>query len=869
MNGNEWSRRETAKNQSSFQQLGITRFSPWRIPLALAGVLLASTALAVPTALVLFEGMGNKTGSFTSFPSDANIAVGPNHVVQVVNSSIEVFDKTGAIVSAPKLLRTLWTGFAQTGTQVCQNSDEGESIVRYDRAADRWVIIGNPTVDLSSGPFWLCVAVSQTSDPTGAYYLYAFQSQDFRDSPKLGIWPDAYYVSVNLFKQGPGAYDGAQVCAMDRSKMLAGSAATQQCFNLGTNYFGVLPSDLDGPNPPPSASPNYILGLGATSGTLALWNFHVDWLTPANSAVTGPTILTTNAFTQPCPLVTLQACVPQQGSTQQLSALGDRLMYRLAYRNFGDHESLLANHTIAAGSTAGIRWYELRGLGGTPVIFQQGTHAPADSNYRWLGSMAMDGSGDVALGFNISGTSMFPGIAWAGRLASDPPGVLAQGENRLTAGLGSQSSSPQWGTFNSMNIDPSDDCTFWYTAQYLLADGALASNWSTKIASFKFPNCTAFGASPFTLNVSPSSQVVGLGQTVTYTVSIVPSSGFTDAVTLAATGLPTGANASFNPNPATTTSTMTVTTSTNTPTGSASLTVTGTAPGNVSSFTTGTLAVALDDFSINVTPVSAVILGGGSASFQVSTAPTAGTAQTVQLTATGLPARVTAAFNPSAIVVGQSSTLTLTADSTVASSSSVPITITGNDTEISHSTSLMLQIVQSGVVGPQGPQGPAGPPGPQGPAGPKGGQGPQGLQGPAGVPGPMGLMGPQGPQGASGPQGPQGPAGPSGSQVWSSFVPAFFAPYTVAALTPDKAIQLTRIQAQAAIAPLKCSTNAVITITDGNTSHALTISGAANDSGPITVNFAAGAHVALNVSTAGRCAIGPSLANVVVQYKTQ
>src|SRR5207244_3440666 len=253
-----------------------------------------------------------------------------------------------------------------------------------------------------------------------------------------------------------------------------GQAATQQCFNTTTTYGGLLPADLTGTNLPPAGSPNYVLGLGATSSTLAFWKFHIDWTTPANSTFIGPTALAVASYSEACGFS--GTCIPQAGTTQRLDSLSDRLMYRLAYRNFGDHESLVVNHSVTAGSSCGVRWYEIRTPGTTPTVFQQGTYAP-DSNYRWMGSVAMDQAGNIALGFSVSSSTLNPQIHYTGRLATSPAGVMDQGEGTIINGTGSQTGSglSRWGDYSSMTVDPSDDCTFWYTNEYIPSNGAF--NW--------------------------------------------------------------------------------------------------------------------------------------------------------------------------------------------------------------------------------------------------------------------------------------------------------------------------------------------------------------------------------------------------------
>jgi len=443
------------------------------------------TTLA-PVTFLNFDGVGNgfsgPSGTFTveAAPPDTEGDVGPNHYIQVVNTDLAIFNKSGTPIFGPVPFNTLWNGFGG----LCQSDDDGDPVVIYDSIGDRWVIsqFAVTGANGASVPFLQCVAVSQTADPTGAYNRYAFAYNSFNDYPKMGLWPDAYYTTFNMFSGN--TFLGAHVCAYDRASMLAGAAATQQCFQLSTSFGGLLPADLDGAQLPPAGSPNYVLALGATTG-LAFWKFHVDWTTPANTTLTGPTAITTAAYTEACSGGT---CIPQTGTPQQLDSLADRLMFRLAYRNFGDHESLVTNHSVTAGTSVGVRWYEIRSPGTTPTIFQQGTYAP-DSNFRWMGSIAMDQNGNMALGFSLSGSTLHPAIHYTGRLAGDPLGQMTQGEGTIIDGAGSQTKNlNRWGDYSMMGIDPSDDCTFWYTNEYIPSNGTF--NWKTRIGSFKFPSCT-------------------------------------------------------------------------------------------------------------------------------------------------------------------------------------------------------------------------------------------------------------------------------------------------------------------------------------------------------------------------------------------
>jgi hypothetical protein len=431
-----------------------------------------------------FAGVGNGFPGFTpdSAPPDTNGAVGATQYVQWVNESFAIFDKsTSALLLGPRAGNSLWAGFGGG----CETNNDGDPIVQYDKAAGRWVFT---QFSVSTIPYLQCVAVSTTSDATGTYNRYAFSygSTQFPDYPKLGVWPDAYYISYNIFNNGT-SFAGAKVCAFDRAKMLTGAAATQECFQLSSSFGGLLPSDLDGPIAPPAGSPNFFLNFGSNS--LNLWKFHADFAAPANATLTGPRNIPVATFTPACNGG--GGCITQPNTNQKLDSLADRLMYRLAYRSFSDHESLVVNHSVKVSGNnrtqvVGVRWYELRSPNGTPAVFQQGTFSP-DSTHRWMGSIAMDKVGDIALGYSASSSSTFPSIRYTGRAATDPLGTM-QTETNLKSGAGSQLPNlGRWGDYSAMTVDPVDDCTFWYTNEYLQTSGTF--NWSTQIGSFKFPGC--------------------------------------------------------------------------------------------------------------------------------------------------------------------------------------------------------------------------------------------------------------------------------------------------------------------------------------------------------------------------------------------
>ena len=446
----------------------------------------AGTPLAATTGLG-FGGLGRGAGDPANFcgcaPPDTNGAVGATQYVQIVNTGIGVFSKTTGAMAAgfPKAIHTLFTGFGGG----CETNDDGDPVAQYDQAAGRWIL---SQFSVSTAPFLECVAVSTSSDATGTYNRYSFSyGTQFPDYPKIGVWPDAYYVTYNVFNGN--SFGGPKTCAWDSAAMIAGAAsAAQVCFQLGTTVASILPADLDGTIAPPAGAPNFQLSLG--SNALSFFTFHVDFVTPANSTYTGPTSIPVAAFTQAC---SGGACIPQPGTTQRLDSLADRLMHRLAYRRFADgHESLLVSHAVRASGNRknqvdGVRWYELRNPStGTPTVFQQGTFSP-DATSRWMSSIAMDKLGNIGVGYSASSGSSFPSVRITGRVPGDPAGTL-EAETIVKPGAGSQLTNlNRWGDYSAMQVDPTDDCTFWYTNEYLKASGTF--NWSTWIESFKMPGC--------------------------------------------------------------------------------------------------------------------------------------------------------------------------------------------------------------------------------------------------------------------------------------------------------------------------------------------------------------------------------------------
>ncbi len=440
----------------------------------------AEPSIAV-TAGFNFDGVGDGAYGYNVnvAPPDTTGDVGTTQYVQWVNLAFAVFDKnTGALVAGP----TAGNALFQSMGGPCATRNDGDPLVQYDQLADRWVLTQFAVPGGAAG-YHQCVAVSQTANAAGAYYLYDFTYTAFNDYPHMGVWPDAYYITYNMFGS---TFQGAKVCALDRAKMIAGLPATQQCFQLSSSFGGLLPADLDGSTVPPAGSPNYVLNFGSNS--LRMWKFHVDWVNPAASTFTGPTSIPVAAFSTGCGG---GACVIQPSTTQKLDSLGDRLMYRLAYRNFGTHESLVVNHAVAVGTSrknpyTGVRWYELRNPNGAVTVHQQGTYAP-DTNFRWMGSAAMDKVGNLAIGFSISSSTVRPGIRFAARSATDPLGTLGS-ETTIQNGIGSQTQTlARWGDYSTLSVDPVDGCTMWFTTEYLKTNGTW--NWSTRIGSFKLQGC--------------------------------------------------------------------------------------------------------------------------------------------------------------------------------------------------------------------------------------------------------------------------------------------------------------------------------------------------------------------------------------------
>ncbi len=440
------------------------------------------TAANMPTANMNFDGMQFPGVACNCAPPDTNGEVGATQYVQMVNEGFQVFNKTtGASLLGPSGISTVWGGFGG----VCEFNGSGDPVVMYDQLADRWIISQFAGVSVPTDE---CVAVSTTGDATGSYHRYDFHlGSNFFDYPHLSVWPDGYYMSMNVFNSSGTSFLGPQPFAFDRARMLSGLPATfiTPGITNGPAERTYLPADLDGSTLPPAGAPaTFVQWPGG--GGYRIFHFHVDFATPGNSSFTVFANPAAAGFTQLCP--TTRSCVPQSGTTSRLDALGDRLMFRVAYRNFGTHESVVGNYTVSSGSVAGVRWFELRNVTNGPVtVNQESTYQP-DSTWRWMGSAAMDRDGNMAIGYSASSSTLFPQLRYAGRLATDPLNVLGQGEATLFAGTGSQVETfNRWGDYASLTVDPVDDCTFWFTSEYYPTTSQF--NWRTRIGSFRFPTC--------------------------------------------------------------------------------------------------------------------------------------------------------------------------------------------------------------------------------------------------------------------------------------------------------------------------------------------------------------------------------------------
>ena len=479
-------------------------------------------------------------------PSDNSLAVGPNHVFQIVNTRMAIytkkgkqFDTTGKVLYGPVATNTVFKGFGGA----CEATNNGDAVVRYDQLADRWLVLmptfrrgavrpdqpqpgrsgepaqlsvpgqkgqpgaaaplfvptpsatpappqprGQPTPPGPQGPYSMCYAVSTSSDPLGSYYRYEFLRALFPDYPRPAVWPDGYYIPTSTGDEVIQKH----ACVADREKMLRGEPATEQCVIIdGVNFLNN--ADLDGKNLPPKGAPNIMMAAGGTQlkkimedDVILAWKFHVDWYDPANTKVTGPDQIKVAPYHYLCD-GQLTNCVPQPGADRRLDAQGDKIMARLVYRRIGNRESVVAVHSVNTSSSGGgVRWYEFRVNKDRSVrLYQQGTYAP-DGFFRWMASPVIDRRGNIGVGYSFGGTPNFTGQRFAARLASDPLGQLTLRETVLVEGEAAQTTTVRWEDYTQTAMDPSDDCTIWYVGDYLKKG---ETNYSSRIGAFRMPGC--------------------------------------------------------------------------------------------------------------------------------------------------------------------------------------------------------------------------------------------------------------------------------------------------------------------------------------------------------------------------------------------
>jgi subtilisin-like proprotein convertase family protein len=520
---------------------------PTTAPVPKIDALLAIQQGAIESLRTLIPSLNFNGQGFTDVnPADPDGAIGPLHYVQMVNAidgtRVVIYDKvTGSVVSGPFLLQTLGSGGA------CAEGS-GDPIALYDRLAQRWILS-----EFASTEAHLCVYVSLTSSPTGSYFRYDFPTPNFPDYPKYSVWPNAYYVTTN--EDVPAIY------ALDRTKMLAGLAATSQRFTptslAGFPFQAMTPGDFDGTIAPPVGSPAYfarhrddeVHNAGSNDVTkdfIEIWQVSPDFVTLANAALSGPTNIPVTSFDSDlCGLVSFN-CFAQPDTGRTLDPLREVIMNRMQYRNFGTHASLVGNFTVDVNGAdrGGIRWFELRKTGaGAWTLFQEGTYSP-DATNRWMGSIAMDNGGNMALAYSVSSGSVAPGLRYTGRHVGDTAGTMGVAESVIVNGSVANGSN-RWGDYHAMTIDPTDDCTFWFTGMY-----SPATNWGTRIMNMKFDSCVPVVPPAITINDVSITEGNSGTKDATFTVSLSPASAGTVSVDYAtANGTATatvGSNTSFS-----------------------------------------------------------------------------------------------------------------------------------------------------------------------------------------------------------------------------------------------------------------------------------------------------------------------------------
>jgi hypothetical protein len=513
----------------------------------------------MPAPLTSFDGL-NFNNNGAGHPPDTNGDVGPTYYMQAVNTSIGIFNKQTGAKEAAFTFNSFWSG-AGTGT-ACDTNNQGDVVVLYDTQNDRWIFMDFAWTDIQNGPYYFCYGVSQTGDPLGSYWRYAIRADDashpwLPDYPKGGVWPDGLYFSANMFDCldagcSSATYKDARAYALNLQKMEAGLPLTAndvQAVDTSASYFTLMPSNARRTQPPAN-TPNYFVSEDQTLYRWDVFKFHVDFTTPTNTSLTGPTQVSQASYA----LAASTVAEPSPGNN--VDTLADRMMFLNQYRRINNSESLWVQHTVGTASTStptGIQWAQIDVSGGTvntTPVQQQIFNNGADGLNRFMGSMAVDKFGNAALGYSVSSASLAPDIRFVGRLASDPLGQLPRSETTLLGGVTRTvqtgncggSACTRWGDYSALTVDPLDDCTFWYTNMYFPVQGA---NWVTRIGSFKFPTCV--NPSTTSLVSHPNPSVIGQSVTFTATVGSSVSGLGTPSGVVSFTiggGLPTAVNLS-------------------------------------------------------------------------------------------------------------------------------------------------------------------------------------------------------------------------------------------------------------------------------------------------------------------------------------
>jgi len=432
-----------------------------------------------PAPDLVFDGLSHSDNEFPGLPPDTVGDVGPSHYIQMTNATnVAIFNKNGTLALPPFDLGSLWP------SGDCAVPDDGDPQVLWDSLAGRWVLL---QFALDSAPEGLCIAVSQTADPTGSWHLYQFTMPAFPDYPKIGVWPTGYYVGTN--SGFPNQY---YAHALNRTKMLAGDS-TAELVSFGGQPNMMLPADVDGTAGPDAQGGIFYTELDNVEhggvDRIELYRLTPDFATPANSTFTNFADIPIASFQWTACGFFVTSCVAQQGTSVKIDSASWWPMHRFAYRRFDKHEALVGNFTVgatAAENGASPRWFELRDTGSGWSLYQEGTHDPPDNHNRFMGSIAIAANGDIALGYSVSSSTTFPSIRYAIRKKGNPLGTLKP-EETLRAGAGSQtSSSGRWGDYSAMSVDPADECTFWYTNQYYQTTSA--ADWKTAIGRIPCTN---------------------------------------------------------------------------------------------------------------------------------------------------------------------------------------------------------------------------------------------------------------------------------------------------------------------------------------------------------------------------------------------